>query len=1700
MPQIDDSRIGISEKHTLIQRTYESADRAIKHKIEFDTSFSIVALYQKGDDIRALCFGTGDTIVALDNGEFVITILSARNVLEKDSTPPLSFPSPKHGHATLQRTVDHLEIIDIGVLPGQRLLFLTDGVYQHLPHQSVELCDSDGLVIKRTSLNERALRAGQPINEIVKLAGQIITETFKKRSIAKVVELGDDMMAAELIIPNIQQQLQLQAWMQSADHHSTIDKARCALIENTANSLQNLPTAQCFEVLLAELDVLERTKEAIQLQIFKKLLHTRITCLDLRGFTLLNDQQLEQLLKSRGADLRALDISGCESLTSIVFEYIERYAPKLLSFQANNLPQLTEIQTSTLKKSRKFKELRSLSLVGCSRLSTIKIIAPRLYCIRLSGCSRIKALEVFTNSDFLDLRYADQMSDQQWTELLKRLPHINNLALTGCRKLTGSSLKEDVRHANLLENVAHQAVDKIFLVENTQVSSSFLLKFSNILQGNTSVKELYINHCAIMADGFDTLLRNLPSQINLLDLSCCYLDRLAIAVLANVLRINVGVCCLNLSQCHLTPDNLKHLVHALANNINITRINLTGNIINDETLTILEGVLATNYSITQIDWNIEGCSGELMNSINTLLENNKQRKKTANELNTGIRLLYGLGVAEDLEAARRCFDETQLSEDKLLANNAQYHLSTLKQKVQKQVEWEQLYLIHKQITILKKVQEGQFVDPESKQLVFYLIAECYNATQIGLYTLRENDPVHLARIATTIKADIKLANLDSAVIQSHFNRITDIPAHQYYALYIDRYQYILKLIKSLLANPLLLESERDDLYLTRKNITNEYANTHRQRLIYESNGRNLSDRSYFLKQYILDMNRLIDEESQFLDNKHRHIDLKMFDLKYVDLSGLELRRVVFETSQDIIADAKNMTGVCLENTRITFQQLLYVRGFSRIRGLDPKTISELEKSLVEILLKRIEENLKEIACCEVSLNEVSHLSCLICQGEIPDLSDLSDDILASVIFFALMSVYINPLSHSHPISYTQLSKRNNFYEQTREFQETALKAMLEARDFILPAEIVTYVQLQKASLINARGTVSEGDSIIEDRLNELSKTSKVLIQDRLTFLKEKRKELKSKGNSLQNRLEQNYINTTLVNLYANPDRHMPLTPLQRLENVLEALRGKLILLDFTGIDLTCIDSSEFKQLNFTDVLILFTYEQEKMLTQNQKTQRCHRFFQTIKEADLEKIKVLLDTGIDINMFDEAGRNALMTACFIQYDGNVKTIIQHLIKKGADLHAETESGWKLIESVCRIKSPPVAVVRTLMGSGATIDFFSAIYLGQIDILNSLIKDMDDSSIGELVNQTDKQNKYPLQITVIANNQALSKWLVEHGADIEIEMTNGKTLLHLACEHGFTKLAKWLISQKINIDVEANGVSALRTTTEKEHFELANTLIQAGAKLDIYTAIALNHTTDIRNLIGERYNDRDQQGDKPLGIACLLGKLEVVQWLINQGVDLNQPAYRGDPALTISVDKNYVDIVKILIDAGGNVNTHIDGGPPLLWLAVKNGYFNMLKLLLTCFQSEKKFDVNVSYNNRTPLLVAVQKDFTDIAGLLIHHHANVTCCDLYGNTLWHIAASNASPTMMQILISAYMQVRNQKGEMPLDVASRKGDEATIKFLKNWTFTPPESNNNNSQVSEQPTTSALNMAGLFQYKETKSLNTGKSIVASETMDFGQ
>lgn len=184
--------------------------------------------------------------------------------------------------------------------------------------------------------------------------------------------------------------------------------------------------------------------------------------------------------------------------------------------------------------------------------------------------------------------------------------------------------------------------------------------------------------------------------------------------------------------------------------------------------------------------------------------------------------------------------------------------------------------------------------------------------------------------------------------------------------------------------------------------------------------------------------------------------------------------------------------------------------------------------------------------------------------------------------------------------------------------------------------------------------------------------------------------------------------------------------------------------------------------------------------------------------------------------------------------------------------------------------------------------------------------------------------PLWRAAARNKPQIVRYLVQQGADVDARNRNGTTALYIAAQRGLNRIVSFLLESGADPNIVSNwGSTSLSVAIDNNHGRVASGLIEAGAVLDV---------------------EKTASGQTILWTAAYQGNQEIVQLLIQQGVDVDQADSSGVTPLYAAVTNNHPDVVELLLASTADPDLQKDDGNTALHSASANCFHDSVELLL------------------------------------------------------------------------------------------------------------------------------------------------------------
>lgn len=256
----------------------------------------------------------------------------------------------------------------------------------------------------------------------------------------------------------------------------------------------------------------------------------------------------------------------------------------------------------------------------------------------------------------------------------------------------------------------------------------------------------------------------------------------------------------------------------------------------------------------------------------------------------------------------------------------------------------------------------------------------------------------------------------------------------------------------------------------------------------------------------------------------------------------------------------------------------------------------------------------------------------------------------------------------------------------------------------------------------------------------------------------------------------------------------------------------------------------------------------------------------------------------------------------------------------------------------------------------------------------------------------------------------KLLVEHGADLTLRDTLGRSPMLFAIEYNRPEILNFLYSKGgtfTQADTNGVGWGPLENAIKDRSTEVVEVLLKQGEdpnqKTQYYsllTSAVEKESIEIVRLLCQ-YGAKIADGNQSeLLTAVDNGNVEIVKILIEHGADLSVKAYRGpsEEILHWAISRKYPEVVQMLIERGHPVNGKGYLGHTALTLALSINHRDMVGFLL-----ENNADINKQgAGGMTPLIFATGGFTSSYIDTLLPYKPDVNIQDDSGATALHYAA--------------------------------------------------------------------------------------------------
>ncbi|XP_071250904.1 ankyrin-3-like isoform X28 [Salvelinus alpinus] len=383
------------------------------------------------------------------------------------------------------------------------------------------------------------------------------------------------------------------------------------------------------------------------------------------------------------------------------------------------------------------------------------------------------------------------------------------------------------------------------------------------------------------------------------------------------------------------------------------------------------------------------------------------------------------------------------------------------------------------------------------------------------------------------------------------------------------------------------------------------------------------------------------------------------------------------------------------------------------------------------------------------------------------------------------------------------------------------------------------------------------------------------------------------------------------------------------------------------------------------------------------------YLRAARAGNLEKALDYLKTGVEINICNQNGLNALHLA---SKEGHAE-VVTKLIKLGANVDAATKKG----NTALHIAS----------------------LAGQVDVVKELV------TSGANINAQSQNGFTPLYMAAQENHQKVVRYLLDHGSTQGIATEDGFTPLAVALQQGHEQVVSLLLENDTKGKVR---LPALHIAARKDDTKAVALLLQIDHNADVESKMMVNRTTE--------------SGFTPLHIAAHYGNINVATLLLNRGASVDFKARNDITPLHVAAKRGNGNMVKVLLERGGKIDARTKDGLTPLHCGARSGHEQVLEMLL----DRGAPILSKTKNGLSPLHMATQGDHLNCVQLLLHHEVPVDDVTNDYLTALHVAAHCGHYKVAKVIVDkkANPNAKALNGFTPLHIACKKNRIKVMELL--------------------------------------------------------
>ncbi|KAM6922493.1 uncharacterized protein ank3a isoform 2-T2 [Lycodopsis pacificus] len=441
------------------------------------------------------------------------------------------------------------------------------------------------------------------------------------------------------------------------------------------------------------------------------------------------------------------------------------------------------------------------------------------------------------------------------------------------------------------------------------------------------------------------------------------------------------------------------------------------------------------------------------------------------------------------------------------------------------------------------------------------------------------------------------------------------------------------------------------------------------------------------------------------------------------------------------------------------------------------------------------------------------------------------------------------------------------------------------------------------------------------------------------------------------------------------------------------------------------------------------------------------YLRAARAGNLEKVLDYLKSGVEINICNQNGLNALHLA---SKEGHVE-VVAELLKLEADVDSATKKGNTALHIASL--AGQTEVVKELVTNGGNVNSqsqngFTPLYMAAQENHLEVVRFLLEHSASQSMATEDGFT--PLAVALQQGHDQVVSLLLENDTKGKVRLP----ALHIAARKDDTKAAALLLQNDHNADVESkSGFTPLHIAAHYGNINVATLLLNRGAAVDfmarnditpLHVASKRGNSNMVKLLLdrGSKIDTKTKDGLTPLHCGARSGHEQVVEILLDRGAPFLSKTKNGLSPLHMATQGDHLNCVQLLLHHDVPVDDVTNDYLTALHVAAHCGHYKVAKLIV-----DKKANPNAkALNGFTPLHIACKKNRVKVMELLLKHGASIQAVTESGLTPIHVAAFMGHENIVHALThhGASPNTTNVRGETSLHMAARAGQADVVRYL--------------------------------------------------------